>query len=146
MRISVSPFPPGSCAHGNLGIGQLAILPQKKDFLLVRSQRMQALANALEGLRVFYRLGRNAFVGQLHDVFSQKRFDPASPGATLHIPGGVQADPENPGPQVADVAQALASPATQKHFLSNFLGVVAISQNEPQRAEQFIAELVERRT
>ena len=74
----------------------------------------------------------------------QSRAGHAGSSAALHVLGRVQANAEDPGPQVLDAGEAaLRPPALQKRLLGGVLGVLAIAQKEHQRADQLVPQVVE---
>ena len=105
---------------------------------------MQSPANAAERFLVLNDLGWRFAVGELHDLLPKKRFDLAPPGAALNVAGGVEADPEDPGPHVLNLGQALLGPpAAEEYFLGDLLSVVGVAEQKPEGAHQLVADLGE---
>jgi hypothetical protein len=130
---------------GDLLVGQLAILAKQKDFFFLRTQTQQRPAQLFHGLLLFEGMTRWGFgLGYWHRFGSEQRFHPASPCRALQVLGGVEANAEDPGPQVVDLRYLLLSaPAAQEGFLGDVLCVLPTAQHKPEGAYEFITQVIE---
>src|SRR5262249_34060542 len=68
-----------------------------------------------------------------------------APRAALEILGGVEADAEDPGLEVLHPGNAVeGAPAAQERLLGDVLSVLLIAEDEPERADEVVAQGVER--
>src|SRR5262249_15820033 len=130
----------GAVGHlGDLLVGQLAVLPEQEDLLFLRAQVQQRLAELLQRLALLQVAGGRRRVGRGHDLAPQQRSGPPPPGAPLEVLGGVEADAEDPRPQVVHLGQpVLGAPAAEEDLLGDVLGVLGVIEDEPERADQLV--------
>src|SRR5205823_3887512 len=91
---------------GDLVIGQLAVLPKEENFLFIRPQVHDGQPKPVEGFLVLHHVQGQILRAMDHDFVSRERPDAATPGAAFEVLGGVEADANNPGPQITDGLQA----------------------------------------
>ena len=101
-------------------------------------------AEPVEGFLVLERLPRGVVPSGHHHFVLRERPGLAVPGAPLEVLGGVQADAEDPGPQVLDFGDGVPGPpALQERLLGRVLGVVRVAEQVQQGADEFVADPIE---
>ena len=136
----------GGTTHlGNLLIGELTVEPKQKHFLFIIAQRDDGQTQSIHRFLFFEYVAGQRLSGHEHLFLPNHRLDPTVPGAAEHVAGGVGRNAKNPRPQIENFRQAGArSPAFQERFLGGFQSIVPIAQHVNQRADEFIAQSVER--
>src|ERR671923_312008 len=89
----------------DLLVGQIAVLPQQEDLLFFLAEVADGPAQPLERFLMFEDLAGRGILADHGKLLGAHGLGAAMPGAALHILGGVEADAEDPGAEIEDLAE-----------------------------------------